>query len=62
MCHPCVRTGVTHLSGPYTLRGRGGCAIQARMAEAGFVFWGVFAAFGLLVVGYVIWMKWVERP
>ena len=21
MCHPCVRTGVTHLSGPYTLVG-----------------------------------------
>ena len=24
MCHPCVRTGVTHLSGPYRRRGRGG--------------------------------------
>jgi len=31
------------------------------MAEAGFVFWGVFAAFGLLVVGYVVWMKRTER-
>ncbi len=24
MCYPCVRTGVTHLSGPYTHVGGGG--------------------------------------
>ncbi len=35
--------------------------MQRRMAEAGFVFWGVFAACGLLVVGYVVWMKRTER-
>lgn len=27
----------------------------------GFVFWGLFLVFGLLVVAYVIWMWWVER-
>jgi hypothetical protein len=29
--------------------------------EAGFIFWGLFATFGLIVVLYVIWMVWVER-
>lgn len=28
---------------------------------AGFVFWGVFVAFGVLVAGYVVWMRRVER-
>jgi len=27
----------------------------------GFMFWGVFAAVGLVLVAYVLWMKWVER-
>jgi phage shock protein PspC (stress-responsive transcriptional regulator) len=27
----------------------------------GFVFWGLFAVFGVLVVAYVLWMWWVER-
>ena len=27
----------------------------------GFVFWGLFAVFGLLVVAYGLWMVWVER-
>ncbi len=31
------------------------------MLEAGFVFWGLFLAFALIVVAYVIWMRWVER-
>jgi hypothetical protein len=31
------------------------------MLEAGFVFWGLFLVFGLIVVAYVIWMRWVER-
>ena len=30
MCHPCVRTGVTHLSGPYTPWGRGGTSPARR--------------------------------
>ncbi len=31
------------------------------MLEAGFIFWGLFLIFGILVVLYVIWMHWVER-
>ncbi len=27
----------------------------------GFIFWGLFAVFGLIVVAYVAWMLWVER-
>ena len=26
----------------------------------GFVFWGLFVVFGLIVLAYVIWMLWVE--
>jgi len=26
-----------------------------------FVFWGLFAAFGVILVGYLVWMWWVER-
>lgn len=26
----------------------------------GFVFWGVFIAYGLVVVGYLIWMYLIE--
>ena len=29
---------------------------------AGFIFWGLFLVFGLLVAAYVLWMVWVERP
>ena len=28
---------------------------------AGFVFWGLFLVFGLVVVAYLLWMVWVER-
>jgi hypothetical protein len=31
------------------------------MAGAGFVFWGLFAVFGAVVVAYIAWMMWVER-
>lgn len=31
------------------------------MADAGFVFWGLFAVFGVILVAYVAWMWWVER-
>lgn len=31
------------------------------LADAGFVFWGVFAAFGAVVLAYAIWMWWAER-
>ncbi len=27
----------------------------------GFAFWGLFLIFGLIVVGYLVWMFWVER-
>lgn len=27
----------------------------------GFVFWGLFLVFGIVVVAYVVWMLWVER-
>jgi hypothetical protein len=28
---------------------------------AGFAFWGLFAVFGIIAVGYVVWMRYVER-
>jgi hypothetical protein len=31
------------------------------MAGVGFVFWGLFAGFGVVVVAYIAWMMWVER-
>lgn len=31
------------------------------MSEVGFVFWGLFAVFGGIVVAYLGWMYWVER-
>ena len=31
------------------------------MLGAGFVFWGLFLVFALIVVAYLIWMRWVER-
>lgn len=30
-------------------------------ASPGFVFWGLFAACGLILLLYAIWMIWVER-
>jgi len=26
-----------------------------------FIFWGLFLILGLIVIGYVIWMRWIER-
>lgn len=26
-----------------------------------FIFWGLFLVLGLIVLGYVLWMYWVER-
>ena len=31
------------------------------MWEAGFIFWGLFLVFGVIVVAYATWMFWVER-
>lgn len=31
------------------------------MIEAGFTFWGLFLTFGVIVVAYIAWMRWVER-
>ena len=31
------------------------------MWDLGFVFWGLFLVFALIVAGYVAWMWWVER-
>lgn len=31
------------------------------MAGAGFVFWGLFAVLGGIVVAYAVWMYWTER-
>lgn len=30
--------------------------------DAGFIFWGLFLVFGIIVVAYLVWMWWVERP
>ena len=27
----------------------------------GFIFWGLFAVFGVIVVLYIAWMYWTER-
>ena len=29
--------------------------------EAGFVFWGLFLVFALLVIAYLAWMVWTEK-
>jgi len=29
--------------------------------EPGFTFWGLFLACALILVGYAVWMYWVER-
>lgn len=31
------------------------------MSGPGFVFWGLFAVFAVLVGAYLMWMLWVER-
>jgi hypothetical protein len=31
------------------------------VSEAGFIFWGLFLAFGFIVGAYVVWMRRVER-
>jgi hypothetical protein len=31
------------------------------MMQVGFVFWGLFAVFGVFIAAYVAWMVWVER-
>ena len=31
------------------------------MSGVGFVFWGLFVVFGIIVAAYVVWMHWVER-
>jgi hypothetical protein len=28
--------------------------------SAGFVFWGLFLVFGLIVAAYLVWMTWEE--
>jgi hypothetical protein len=28
---------------------------------ADFIFWGLFLILGLIVIGYVMWMRWIER-
>jgi len=28
--------------------------------DAGFIFWGLFLVFALIVVGYLFWMVWAE--
>ncbi len=34
---------------------------MSAIVDAGFVFWGLFLAFGAIVTGYVAWMLWTER-
>jgi len=29
--------------------------------EAGFIFWGLFVVFAVIVLLYLLWMGWVER-
>lgn len=29
--------------------------------DAGFIFWGLFLAFGVIVALYLAWMWWTER-
>jgi hypothetical protein len=29
--------------------------------EAGFIFWGLFLVFGMIVAGYLLWMYLAER-
>jgi hypothetical protein len=31
------------------------------MSGAGFVFWGLFVVFALIVVAYIAWMRRTER-
>lgn len=27
----------------------------------GFIFWGLFLILGIIVVGYVVWMRWIDK-
>lgn len=36
-------------------------ALEAAV-EAGFVYWGLFLAFGAILVGYLVWMWRSETP
>ena len=29
--------------------------------DSGFVFWGLFLVFGIIVGAYLFWMRWVEK-
>lgn len=31
------------------------------MSGAGFIFWGLFLVFGVILAAYVAWMVWAER-
>jgi len=31
------------------------------MSGPGITFWGLFVVCGLIVVAYVVWMRWEER-
>ena len=44
-----------------TEAGLGAAATLASTTGPGFIFWGLFATFGLLVLGYAVWMFAVER-
>ena len=33
---------------------------MSRALEAGFIFWGLFLVFALMVLLYITWMRWVE--
>lgn len=35
--------------------------LWAAVRDAGFIFWGLFVAFGLIVVAYLWWMRRSER-
>jgi len=26
-----------------------------------FIFWGLFAVLGIIVIAYLVWMYWIER-
>lgn len=34
---------------------------MSTIVEAGFVFWGLFLVFALIIVAYLVWMRRVER-
>lgn len=36
-------------------------SVLEAIREAGFVYWGLFLAFGVILVGYLVWMWRSER-